>query len=74
MQISKMRKPRIKIIGYMADTEVDLNRDTITGNIHEQNHFIQANDEIQITFVKKISKIILLFYMGIARQYFSKNS
>lgn len=53
IQVSKMRKPRFKIIGYTKNTEDDLNYKLIESNIREQNDFIQTNDELQVTFVKK---------------------
>lgn len=56
IQVPKMRNPCFKIIGYTAITEDDLNYDLIESNIREQNHFIQSDDELRVTYVKHRNK------------------
>lgn len=55
-QVSKMKAPRFKIIGYRADNEEDLNYELIEAHIREQNHFIQKNDDLEVTYIKQNRK------------------
>lgn len=49
MTITKMKKPRIKIIGY----ERDLEEEEVENFLREQNKYIEQNDELKIKFIKK---------------------
>ncbi|CAG9761281.1 unnamed protein product [Ceutorhynchus assimilis] len=50
IQIPELKKPRIKITGY----DGTLGKQDLVKCIREQNKFINMNDELKITFVKKI--------------------
>lgn len=52
VQLSKMRKPRIKIVGY----EGNLNSDDIEKCLREQNDFIHDVDDLNITYIKQNNK------------------
>ncbi|CAG9760317.1 unnamed protein product [Ceutorhynchus assimilis] len=56
VQITKMRKPRFKIVNYTINNEDDLNKDYVESHIREQNHFINTDDELDVTFLKKNKK------------------
>lgn len=49
VHITKLRNPRIKIIGYRGDaTEEEIEKD-----IREQNLFMTERDELKVTYIKK---------------------
>lgn len=52
IQTSKMRKPRIRIVGY----EGTLSNKEVETFIREQNQFIEERDELEITFMKRNKK------------------
>lgn len=57
VEITKLRKPRFKITGY----DGSMDKEDLESSIREQNHFININDELKITFVKKIKERFTVF-------------
>lgn len=57
IEIPKLRKPRIKITGY----DGMIGKEDLEKCIREQNHFITTNDDLKITFVKRIKDRYTVF-------------
>lgn len=52
VQVSKLRKPRIKIVGYQGTLE----KEEIEQRLRDQNKFIGEIDELRVTYVAKSKK------------------
>lgn len=52
VQLTKLRRPRIKIIGYKGE----LDKDELNICLREQNKFIEDTDEMEITYIKRNKK------------------
>lgn len=52
VQILKLRKPRIKIAAYTGN----LDEDGLVRSLRKQNHFIDMNDELQVTYIRRNTK------------------